>query len=171
MSARLQTVTIGSEFLRMRLPRIPNSAARGGLPYRAEMLHYADERYQSNKVRPPRHFRGCKLYRKEFRELIRLALPLVFAQLAQNSTSFVDTLMVGRLGNKACAAGIAIGNTVFFFVLIVLSGVLLGVGPIVSQATGADDPATARGPRGKAYGWGFYSSCRLSCFIGTPIHC
>ncbi len=82
------------------------------------------------------------MYRKEFRELLRLALPLVFAQVAQNSMSFVDTLMVGRIGNEALA-GIAIGNTVFFFVLIVLSGVLLGVGPIVSQATGADDPATA----------------------------
>jgi MATE family multidrug resistance protein len=56
--------------------------------------------------------------------------------------SFVDTLMVGRLGNDALA-GIAIGSTVFHFVLVMLGGVLYGVGPIVSQAFGADDPETA----------------------------
>lgn len=82
------------------------------------------------------------MYRKEFRALGKLALPLVLAQLAQNTISFVDTLMVGRLGNEALA-GIAIGSTVFHFVLIVLAGVLFGVGPIVSQAIGARDPETA----------------------------
>lgn len=62
----------------------------------------------------------------------------MLAQLAQNTVSFVDTLMVGRLGNEALA-GIAIGSTVFSFVLIILQGVILGVSPIVSQATGAGD--------------------------------
>ena len=81
------------------------------------------------------------MYRREFKELIVLATPLVLAQLAQNSMSFIDTLMVGRLGNEALA-GIAIGSTVFHFVLIILQGVLLGVGPIVSQATGAGDEQT-----------------------------
>ena len=82
------------------------------------------------------------MYRKEFANLIKLATPLVIAQLAQNTLSFVDTLMVGRLGNEALA-GIAIGSTVFHFVLIVLSGVIFGVGPTVSQAIGANDEETA----------------------------
>lgn len=82
------------------------------------------------------------MYRKEFRELVVLALPLVLAQLAQNTVSFVDTLMVGRLGNDALA-GIAIGSTFFYFVLIVFAGVIFAIGPIVSQATGANDPETA----------------------------
>lgn len=46
--------------------------------------------------------------------------------------------MVGRLGKEALA-GIAIGSTLFHFILIVLSGVIIGVSPIVSQATGAQD--------------------------------
>lgn len=90
-------------------------------------------------------------YQHEFFELIKLAVPLVFAQLAQNTLSFVDTLMVGRLGNEAIA-GIAIGSTVFFFVYMVLMGVILGVGPIVSQAFGADDPETV----GRATRQGFW---------------
>lgn len=79
-----------------------------------------------------------KLYRREFIDLIKLSVPLVLAQLAQNTVSFVDTLMVGRLGQQAIAQ-IALGSTVFHFVLIVLSGVVLGVSPMVSQATGAGD--------------------------------
>ena len=82
------------------------------------------------------------MYRREFVELIKLATPLVIAQLAQNTLSFIDTLMVGRLGKHALA-GIAIGSTVFHFVLIVLAGVIFGVNPMVSQAIGAGDKETA----------------------------
>lgn len=51
---------------------------------------------------------------------------------------FVDTVMVGRLGQKALA-GVALGNTVFFFCLIVCMGVVQAVGPMVSQAYGAGE--------------------------------
>ena len=78
------------------------------------------------------------MYRKEVKELVIVAVPLVLAQVAQNTISFVDTIMVGRLGKEALA-GIAIGSTLFQFILIVLSGVIIGVSPIVSQATGAKD--------------------------------
>ena len=74
----------------------------------------------------------------QFKKLSIVAFPLVLAQLAQNSVSFVDTLMVGRLGNEAIA-GIALGSNVFHFVSMVLLGVILAVSPIVSQATGAND--------------------------------
>lgn len=73
---------------------------------------------------------------KEVRGLLGLAVPLIIAQLAQNSMSFIDTLMVGRLG-PAELAGIALGSSIFFFVLILSSGVILAVGPMVSQAYGA----------------------------------
>lgn len=72
----------------------------------------------------------------EMRDTLRLAGPVVAAQLAQISMGFVDTVMVGRLGQEALA-GVALGNTVFFFVLIVCSGVVQAVGPMVSQAHGA----------------------------------
>jgi MATE family multidrug resistance protein len=67
-----------------------------------------------------------------------LAAPLIVAQLAQNSMSFIDTLMVGRLG-QAELAGIALGSSIFFSVMIVASGVVLAVGPMVAQAYGAGD--------------------------------
>ena len=83
------------------------------------------------------------MYRREFAGLIKLALPLVIAQLAQNAISFTDTLMVGRGLGKEPLAGITIGSTVFHLVLIVLSGVVFSVSPIVSQAVGANDRETA----------------------------
>ena len=78
------------------------------------------------------------MYRKEFGKLFELALPLAMAQVAQNSTALVDTLMVGRLGEDSLA-GIAIGATMFQFIHLVLAGVIQAVSPIVSQATGAQE--------------------------------
>lgn len=72
----------------------------------------------------------------ELRATLRLAAPVVAAQLAQISMGFVDTVMVGRLGQEALA-GVALGNTTFFFCLIVCLGVIQAVGPMVSQAYGA----------------------------------
>ena len=83
----------------------------------------------------------------ELRLLLALAGPLILAQLAGTSMGFVDTLMVGRLGDVALA-GIALGNTLYFFVLLLLTGVVLAVGPTVSQAHGAgDEEGVARAAR------------------------
>lgn len=77
-------------------------------------------------------------YRSEVRATVILALPIVVTQLAHVSMSFVDTVMVGRLGPEALA-GVALGSTVFFNVLIFGMGVMMAVGPMVSQAFGAGD--------------------------------
>ncbi|WP_232798325.1 MATE family efflux transporter [Salinibacter altiplanensis] len=76
----------------------------------------------------------------ELRATLRLAGPVVAAQLAHISMSFVDTVMVGRLGPEALA-GVALGHTVFFFFAIMGMGMVRAVGPLVSQAVGAEAPA------------------------------
>ncbi len=76
------------------------------------------------------------IIRSEVKELVLLAGPVVAAQLGQISLGFVDTVMVGRLGS-AELAGVALGNATFFFTLIVCMGVVVAVGPMVSQAFGA----------------------------------
>ena len=77
--------------------------------------------------------------RTELRATLRLAGPVVAAQLAHISMGFVDTVMVGRLGPEALA-GVALGNTVFFFFAIMGMGMVRAVGPMVSQAVGAKEP-------------------------------
>jgi len=81
------------------------------------------------------------LFRAEFPPTLRLAGPVVAAQLGQMSMGFIDTVMVGRLGKEALA-GVALGNTLFFFLLILCTGMVQAVGPMVSQAVGAGKPGT-----------------------------
>jgi MATE family multidrug resistance protein len=82
---------------------------------------------------PARH-----ILRAEVRQTLALAAPLVLTQLAQISMGFVDTVMVGRLGAEDLA-GVALGSSVFFTLLMVCMGVVLAVGPMVAQAHGAED--------------------------------
>lgn len=79
--------------------------------------------------------------RPEVKRTFYLAAPLILAQLAQISMSFIDTVMVGRLGNQALAA-IALGSSIFMMVLIICMGTLFSVGPIVAQAYGRQDRET-----------------------------
>ncbi|WP_457652396.1 MATE family efflux transporter [Rhodocaloribacter sp.] len=78
------------------------------------------------------------ILRTEVRQTLALAAPLVLTQLAQISMGFVDTVMVGRLG-AGDLAGVALGSSVFFTLLMVCMGVVLAVGPMVAQAHGAED--------------------------------
>jgi MATE family multidrug resistance protein len=96
-------------------------------------------------------------YSLELKRLLVISLPLVLAQIAQNATSLVDTIMVGKLGEGALA-GIAIGSTVFMFVSIVASGVVLGVSSVVSQAVGAGNKELT----GRAVRQGFWLSLILT---------
>ena len=73
---------------------------------------------------------------REVRQILVLGIPLILAQLAQMSMSFIDTLMVARLGSLDLA-GVALGGAMFFPVAMVCLGVLLAVSPMVSQAYGA----------------------------------
>lgn len=97
------------------------------------------------------------IIRKEIRELLWLAGPVVVTHLAQVSMGFIDTVMVGRLGSEALAA-VALGNTTFFFFLVVCIGVITAVGPMVSQAFGAG----AREAMGRAVRQGFWLSVMLA---------
>ena len=43
--------------------------------------------------------------RKESKQFLQLAIPLVSAQITQSLTGFFDTIMMGRLGAETLAAG------------------------------------------------------------------
>jgi MATE family multidrug resistance protein len=93
---------------------------------------------------PVRRLAFPSLYRtrRDTRDLIRLALPLIAAQIAQISLPFVDTAMAGRIGPEALA-GIALGSTFIQFLTIFAIGILLSIGPTVSQAVGRGDRESA----------------------------
>lgn len=80
--------------------------------------------------------------RDELRATLRLAGPVVAAQLAHISMSFIDTVMVGRLGPEALA-GASLGHAIFFSFAAVGMGVVRAIGPMVSQADGGGRPTEA----------------------------
>lgn len=72
------------------------------------------------------------------RELVVLALPIIAVNLGMTLMGAVDTLMVGRVSAAALAA-VALGNVMFFSIIMLGVGITLALDPIVSQALGAED--------------------------------
>ena len=83
--------------------------------------------------------------RQQFVPTLRLALPLVFAELGWMFMGVVDTIMVGRLPNSAIAIGATgLGETLYNALAIFAAGLLLGMDTFVAQAFGREDLQDAR---------------------------
>ena len=68
--------------------------------------------------------------------MIRLAVPVILAELGWMAMALVDTIMVGPLGPAAIGA-VGVGSILFESVAIGGMGLLLGLDTVVSQAFGA----------------------------------
>ena len=76
--------------------------------------------------------------RSEFRPTLRLAIPLVLAELGWMSMAIVDTMMVGRLPNSALAiSAVSLGGILVHVLAFFGGGLLIGLDTLVSQAFGA----------------------------------
>ncbi len=78
----------------------------------------------------------------EIRTLTGLALPVVGVQVGQMLMGIVDAMMVGHLGREPLAA-VTLGTVWVFGTFVAAMGILHGLDPIVSQAHGRGDSATA----------------------------
>jgi MATE family multidrug resistance protein len=74
--------------------------------------------------------------RKELVPTLRIAIPVVMAELGWMAMGVVDTIMVGPLGPQAISAT-GVGNSMHIAFAIFGMGVLLGLDTLVSQAFGA----------------------------------
>jgi putative MATE family efflux protein len=74
------------------------------------------------------------------RAMVRLALPVVVANLLQTLVNVVDVFMAGRLGPLAVAS-VGMANTVRLLILVVVMAVTAGAMALAAQAKGARDPA------------------------------
>jgi MATE family multidrug resistance protein len=84
------------------------------------------------------------ILRDELRPMLRLAAPLVMAEIGWMFMGIVDTIMLGRLPNSAVAIGASsLGSTLFHTISIFGGGLFLGLDTLVSQAFGRGDLATA----------------------------
>jgi multidrug resistance protein, MATE family len=94
---------------------------------------------------PTIHLPSEKGMGQEFRLTLRLALPLVLAEIGWMSMGVVDTIMVGRLPNSAVAIGATgLGQSLYHSIAIFGGGLLLGLDTFVAHAYGREDLRDAR---------------------------
>jgi len=79
---------------------------------------------------------GLDAWFAEARELAKLAIPLVFTQLAQMAIMTTDVIMLGHFSSSALASA-ALGNTVFFFCWLIGCGPVAAVSPTIAHTLGA----------------------------------
>src|SRR6204780_5938265 len=85
------------------------------------------------------------LWRRDFRLTLRLALPLIFAEVGWMSMGIVDTVMVGRLPNSAVAIGATgLGQSLYNSVAIFGGGPVVGGGTVLRPKGGAVGIKTRR---------------------------
>lgn len=75
-------------------------------------------------------------YVTEARQLLALALPVIFAQVAQTAMGFVDTVMAGGYSATDMAA-VAIGTSIWFPAILFGHGLLLAMTPVIAQLNGS----------------------------------
>src|SRR5690242_12841813 len=79
-----------------------------------------------------------QVLRHELRPTVRLALPLVLAEIGWMSMGIVDTVMVGHLPDSARAIGaVSISTNLFNVLAFFGGGLLIGLDTLVSHAFGA----------------------------------
>lgn len=74
--------------------------------------------------------------RETLRRLLQLSIPSIGAQLGQVALSVVDASFAARLGVESLDA-VTLGSTYQVSTMLPLAGVVMGMGPLVSQAEGA----------------------------------
>ena len=83
--------------------------------------------------------------RTDFLLTVRLALPLIIAEIGWMSMGIVDTIMVGRLPDSAVAIGATgLAQSLYHSVAIFGGGLLLGLDTFVAHAFGREDIGDAR---------------------------
>jgi multidrug resistance protein, MATE family len=98
--------------------------------------------------------------RRALRPTIRLAWPVIMAELGWMFMGVVDTIMVGWLAPQAIGA-VGLGGIVFFTVAVFGMGLLLGLDTFVSQAYGA-------GNLHECHRW-LRAGVHLACVATLPV--
>ena len=99
-------------------------------------------------------------FRREFRPMFSLAVPVILAEIGWTTMGLVDTFMVGGLG-PAAIGGVGFGSIVFLAISIFGMGLLLGLDTVVAQAYGA-------GQVERCHHW-LVQGAYLSLLIAAPL--
>ena len=96
---------------------------------------------------------------EEARAMLKLALPIAFAQLAMMAIFTTDVLMIGRLGAEALAAA-SLGVVSYHFTWVLLAGPVMALAPVIAHVIGADRSDTDNVRR--AFRMGFWVAALIT---------
>ena len=100
------------------------------------------------------------------RPTLRLALPLVLAEIGWMTMGIVDTVMVGHLPDSAGAIGaVSISSSIFNVVAFFGGGLLIGLDTLVAQAFGAGQREDCH----RSLVNGIYLSLVMTPFLMAPV--
>jgi MATE family multidrug resistance protein len=86
----------------------------------------------------------------DYRRVMRIAWPIILANIAVPLLGVVDTAVIGHLGQTAPLGAIAIGAQIFSFLYWGLGFLRMGTTGLAAQADGAGDTAEVRATLGRA---------------------
>ena len=99
-----------------------------------------------------------------YRNTWMLALPIILQNLVTTSLGFVDTFMVGLLGQAELSA-VTAANTPIFLVQIIIFGLLSGLSVLVSQYWGKHDTEAIN----RCMGIALYTGVSLAALIALAL--
>lgn len=79
-----------------------------------------------------------EIHKKDIKNTINLATPIVIGQLGHMMMGVVDSVMVGKIGAAPLAAA-SISNGIFIIILILGFGISMAISPLVAQFHGAKE--------------------------------
>ena len=75
---------------------------------------------------------------QEWKNIVRLAWPVVLGQLSQVALSVIDSIMIGPLGADHLAA-VALSSGLFFVPMVCAMSLMFAISPLTSMARSAGD--------------------------------
>src|SRR5258708_7219721 len=109
---------------------------------------------------------GLQTLPPEIRPTLRLAVPLVLAELGWMIMAVVDTMMVGRLPSSAVAiSAVSVGGILVHVLAFFGGGLLIGLDSLVSQAFGAGQREDCH----RSLLHGIYLSLALTPLLMAPV--
>ena len=82
------------------------------------------------------NFRLLSQYHADIKKLIKISLPILLAQIAQNSMGLADTIMAGRVSSTDMAA-ISVSASIWMPLVLFGQGLLLALPPTISYLNGS----------------------------------
>jgi len=79
---------------------------------------------------------NLKNFQEHTKSIMKLAYPILIAQLIQNLMGFFDTVMAGRVSATDMAA-VAVANSIWLPLILTVYGLIMALSAIVSQLAGA----------------------------------